>query len=175
MSLTHNIPLVAKWANDRNLIKGSTPKDQFLKHVEEGGEVFEGILARDKDLVVDAIGDTCVVITIILLQLNREPTYYITGSQVATKVKEYDNFDQAVRSFEAGRTAMLFGQFQGELARALAKGQDPLERIVRVVNILKVLCKLLCIDFSECYRLAYKEIKDRKGKMIDGVFVKEEV
>lgn len=28
--------------------------------------------------------------------------------------------------------------------------------------------------FQECLHLAYDEIKDRKGKLIDGVFVKEE-
>lgn len=175
MSLIYNIPLVGKWAGDRNLIEGSTPKAQFLKHVEEGGEIFEGILKHDKDLVVDAIGDTCVVITIMLLQLNRKPEYYITDAPVGTKVEEFASFKDAVASKDAYITALLFGQFQGELSRALAKGHDPLERIVRVINTLKVLCKVLCLDFSECYRLAYKEIEHRKGVMVDGVFVKEEV
>jgi hypothetical protein len=32
----------------------------------------------------------------------------------------------------------------------------------------------LGVDFNECLKMAYDEIKDRKGKMIDGVFVKEE-
>lgn len=180
MSLNYNIPLVGQWAHDRNLIEGSTPKAQFLKHVEEGGEVFEGILKQDKDLVVDAIGDTCVVITIILLQLYRKPQYYITGSRVDTKLidielNKYNNFHQAVAEPPVGNAVMLFGQAQGELARALAKGLDPLKEIINVINSLKVLCELLCIDFSECYRLAYNEIKHRKGKMVDGVFVKEEV
>lgn len=29
-------------------------------------------------------------------------------------------------------------------------------------------------DFEECFELAYQEIKDRKGRWIDGTFVKEE-
>lgn len=29
-------------------------------------------------------------------------------------------------------------------------------------------------DFSRCVQHAYDQIKDRKGKMVDGVFVKEE-
>ena len=30
------------------------------------------------------------------------------------------------------------------------------------------------LDCEECFELAYQEIKDRKGKMVDGSFVKEE-
>ncbi len=29
------------------------------------------------------------------------------------------------------------------------------------------------LDITECIEMAYNEIKDRKGKMINGVFVKE--
>ena len=30
------------------------------------------------------------------------------------------------------------------------------------------------IDITECLEIAYNEIKDRKGKLVNGVFVKEE-
>ena len=39
--------------------------------------------------------------------------------------------------------------------------------------VLAVMCCQLCIDIDECREIAWEEIKDRKGKMIDGVFVKE--
>jgi len=29
------------------------------------------------------------------------------------------------------------------------------------------------ISLTECLKVAYNDIKDRKGKMVDGVFVKE--
>ena len=32
---------------------------------------------------------------------------------------------------------------------------------------------LLDVDFESCVQAAWDEIKDRKGRMIDGVFVKE--
>ncbi|OFR15806.1 hypothetical protein [Streptococcus sp. HMSC072G04] len=34
--------------------------------------------------------------------------------------------------------------------------------------------KFLNIDFIECLGLAYEEIKDRTGRLVDGVWVKEE-
>ncbi|MDD6906592.1 MAG: MazG-like family protein [Finegoldia magna] len=39
---------------------------------------------------------------------------------------------------------------------------------------LIVLCKQLGIDCVECLQLAYDKISKRKGKTIDGLFVKEE-
>jgi len=42
-----------------------------------------------------------------------------------------------------------------------------------VVVTLVIIAAQLEISFEECVALAYDEIKDRKGKMINGVFVKE--
>ena len=39
--------------------------------------------------------------------------------------------------------------------------------------VLAVMCAQLNIDIDECREIAYEQIKDRKGKMVDGVFVKE--
>ena len=39
---------------------------------------------------------------------------------------------------------------------------------------LVILCKQLEISPVECLEKAYEKIKDRKGKTIDGIFVKEE-
>ena len=64
----------------------------------------------------------------------------------------------------------------GELANAINKGS----RIGAMDGIGDVVVTLICIsmqlgvDFNECLKMAYDEIKDRRGKMIDGVFVKDE-
>jgi NTP pyrophosphatase (non-canonical NTP hydrolase) len=39
--------------------------------------------------------------------------------------------------------------------------------------VLAVMCAQLGIDVDECREIAWEQIKDRKGKMVDGVFVKE--
>ena len=36
-----------------------------------------------------------------------------------------------------------------------------------------VLCMQLGLDINDCIKAAYEEIKDRKGKMVEGIFVKE--
>ena len=87
------------WAEQRNLVDGSDPKSQFLKLIEEVGELSRGIGKDNLPEIIDAIGDTIVVLTIIAQQ-----------------------YDLAV---------------------------------------------------EECIDAAWHQIKDRKGKMVNGVFVKE--
>lgn len=43
-----------------------------------------------------------------------------------------------------------------------------------VLVTLVILAKQLNLDWEECLSMAYEKIKNRKGKTIDGIFVKEE-
>lgn len=63
----------------------------------------------------------------------------------------------------------------GEVAAALARGQQDELRdgIGDVVVTLIILAMQNGLDLYECLNTAYDEIKGRKGKMIDGVFVKQ--
>lgn len=87
------------WASDRNLIEGSTPERQFLKLIEEIGELGAGMARGNHLAVMDGIGDAFVVLTILAAQHG--------------------------------------------------------------------------VDIEECIAAAWDEIKDRRGRMADGVFIKE--
>ena len=89
--------LISQWHKDRNLIEGSTDKDQYLKLIQEAGELSDNI-CKGKD-IKDDIGDMMVVLINILVRNN--------------------------------------------------------------------------LTINQCLAKEYEEIKDRKGKMIDGVFVKD--
>jgi NTP pyrophosphatase (non-canonical NTP hydrolase) len=92
--------LIRQWAQDRNLIAGSDLKSQFVKLIEEAGELANAIAKYDYAEFADAIGDMVVVLTIMAAQ---------NGMQI-----------------------------------------------------------------EDCIDGAWHEIKDRKGRMVDGIFVKEE-
>ena len=89
--------LIGQWHRDRNLIDGSTDKDQFMKLIQEVGELSDS-LCKGKDFR-DDVGDIMVVLINILVRNG--------------------------------------------------------------------------VTIDECLEIAYNDIKDRKGKMVDGVFVKE--
>ena len=91
------IPKIRQWHHDRNLIDGSTDKDQFHKLIQECAELSDN-LCKGKD-IKDDIGDIIVVL----------------------------------------------------------------------INI----AERRGLTLTECLQVAYDDIKDRKGKMVDGVFVKE--
>lgn len=93
---TH-VEMITQWHHDRNLINGSTDKDQFCKLMQEAGELSDSI-CKGKD-VSDDIGDMMVVL----------------------------------------------------------------------INI----AERNGLTISSCLEKAWNDIKDRKGKMVDGVFVKE--
>lgn len=63
----------------------------------------------------------------------------------------------------------------GELCQGMAKNKpDQIEdSIGDMYVVMTILSMQLGLDIEDCVFKAYQEIKDRKGKMINGVFVKE--
>ena len=61
----------------------------------------------------------------------------------------------------------------GELARSIAKGKSVEDDIGDILVVLINIAERNKTSLMECLEVAYGEIKHRKGKMIDGVFVKE--
>jgi NTP pyrophosphatase (non-canonical NTP hydrolase) len=60
--------LIRQWAQDRNLIEGSDLKSQFVKLIEEAGELANAIGKKNDIEFADAIGDMVVVLTIMAAQ-----------------------------------------------------------------------------------------------------------
>lgn len=62
----------------------------------------------------------------------------------------------------------------GELAAAIARS-NPVEQadaVGDVLVVLTILCQQLKLDLHTCFLFAYETIKNRKGKTVNGVFVK---
>ena len=55
--------LIRVWADNRGLYDKGDPKTQYIKLIEEVGEIGRAILKQDTDGVVDGIGDAVVVLT----------------------------------------------------------------------------------------------------------------
>lgn len=62
-----------------------------------------------------------------------------------------------------------------EIEEGLIKGslEEVKDGIGDSLVVLLMICRLSGVDLVEALQIAYNEIKDRKGKMINGVFVKE--
>ena len=55
--------LIRTWAADKGIYKSGDSKTQYLKLMEEAGELAEALLKNDETEVIDAIGDMVVVLT----------------------------------------------------------------------------------------------------------------
>jgi len=98
-SMRDIFPLIRDWADERGIYAKGDEKTQYIKLMEEAGELAQGLLKQNKEEVIDAIGDMVVVLTNL-------------------------------------------SHFVG-------------------------------VDIEDCIVSAYNEIKNRKGKMSNGTFVKQ--
>lgn len=150
------IAKIEQWAEDRNIIKGSKPIDQAMKLFSEFGELADNV-GKDRDCR-DDIGDVFVVLTIMAKQTDSQINILSLPSLENLSLKQYVvELGFALNNFVfACDTA---GEEDGNLDIAIMS----LKRIAALHNY----------TLEECAQIAYNDIKDRKGLMHNGVFIKE--
>ena len=84
---------------------------------------------------------------------------------MASRQKSYKRKHRSSSNFKTYRRTT------GELSNSVCKGKDMKDlgdMMVVMINIMK----RNNLTMEECLSVAYEDIKNRKGKIIDGVFVK---
>lgn len=108
--------------------------------------------------------------------------------ELKTKVEEWADDKDLLHEENADKQFMKFieevFEFKREidisnLRRLVGDNKDFISRDINlemgdIFVTLIILCNQLHIDCVECLQLAYEKISKRKGKTIDGIFVKEE-
>lgn len=149
---------IAQWAEDRNLILGSTPQKQFIKLMEEFGELCAGIARNDKEKIKDSIGDCGVVLIILNEQCQIEKDLTFTWEFQIESPENQIKYTMRYLNY---------------LSWMIDDGEDTFV-LRELIPGLNGYAHYYGFTMLECLEHAYEQIKDRKGKMIDGVFVKEE-
>jgi NTP pyrophosphatase (non-canonical NTP hydrolase) len=92
------------------------------------------------------------------------------------KLVEEWSKDRGLHEAESSKQMLKTLEELGEVASALARGQaeELKDGIGDVIVTLIILAQQQGLSVEECLEYAYNEIKNRKGKMVNGVFVKEE-
>ena len=149
------IQKIEQWAEERNIIKGSEPIVQAMKLFSEFGELADNV-GKGRDCR-DDIGDVFVVLTIMAKQTESEINILTLPSLENLSLKQYVvELGFALNNFVfACDTA---GEEDGNLDIAVMS-----------------LCRIAALQnttLQECVQIAYDDIKDRKGVMFSGVFVK---
>ena len=94
---------------------------------------------------------------------------------IERKVIEWANERGLIKEENATKQLLKLTEEVGELADAFLKG-DPYETIDAIGDIqvvLIILCEQLNINYTQALESAYNDIKERKGKTVNGTFIKE--
>ena len=154
---------VKQWFIDRDLENGGRLDKQSLKLSEEFGELCAGYLKKNEQLTKDSIGDCAVVIVGLALLLKADAQGIFDDSIVIFEEDVSDYFKDLNKNISCFQRCYSWeDKSMCEMYLSFS------------IDSLKSTSNALGYNFEECFELAYQEIKDRKGRWIDGVFVKEE-
>ena len=156
-----NLDRFVKWHHDRNLIEGATDEGQFKKLMSEFGELSDNLAKGD--CIKDDIGD-CAVVLINIAERNGCVGPLIENSLTCWTIDYIDLLDML---HDLGHT--IHNEFDRHYKISMT------ESLVNAWESLKGFATCNNLDFNECLDVAYEDIKDRKGKMINGTFVKEAI
>ena len=114
---------------------------------------------------------------------NKMNSFESLVDQVETRTWTFDNIRDWAKQrglYKKGDSKTQYVKLQeeaGELAKALLKNDKPeiKDAIGDIVVVLTNLAHLEKLTIEECIDAAYTEILNRKGKMINGTFVKDEL
>lgn len=83
--------------------------------------------------------------------------------------------DRGLHEAKPEKQMLKLGEEFGELCQGMAKSNfdQVIDSIGDMYVVMTILCLQLGIRIDDCVYRAYDEIKDRKGQMVNGVFVKE--
>ncbi len=144
--------LVKDWAKDKELIKEANSHNQYMKIIEEYGELCSSVLKLEKqgiEPLIDSIGDVLVTITIILAQLDRKQFLEVSRADV----REGNVYGLHRRFIENYTKRDFFG------------AAEMVQSIAHLYNLNPV----------ECLWYSYQTISKRKGYTTEqGTFIKDE-
>ena len=94
---------------------------------------------------------------------------------ITNKIEQWA-MDKDLHKADPNKQILKLGEEFGELCEGMAKGRrvEVKDAIGDIYVVLTILSMQLGLNVRRCIELAYEEIKDRKGEMVNGVFVKED-
>ena len=158
MKLQELITNVQQWSIDRGLDKADSKK-QILKLYEEFGELASGLAKGNKEVIKDSIGDVVVVLIILAQQQG---------------VRLISDFELSHSRLSKKDIMLEASENVGVISNLVRRNLRCEAYIVYLIAYLRLIAKDENLKFEDCLSQAWNEIKDRKGKLIDGVWVKEE-
>lgn len=91
-----------------------------------------------------------------------------------SKVSQWHKDRNLIKGSTDKDQALKLLQELGELSDSICKGEDVSDDIGDMLVVMINIVERNNLTLTHCLQEAWIDIKDRKGKMIDGIFVKEQ-
>lgn len=175
---------VIQWSTVRRILSESKPHEQFNKLIEEVGELANGIAKNKLYVIKDSVGDALVVLTNLLA---------MTGSKFNLDKLNEENSDiefgfisksksPHIQMLQVQANLGYMATVLGDYVNDTFNSEEPVEladyiypeEYAGFVENLRAISSIYGFTVEEAFESAYDEIKDRKGMMKNGSFVKYE-
>lgn len=154
-----------QWAAERNFYAptGATYEGQWLKLMEESGELAGGLARNKQARVEDAIGDILVVLAVLD---GFSPDETSAGQRMWNDTVPSKGYKLSVVG--------AYNCLSDYLRQMLTGNKDfrPVHRMLAYAALMRIADEYL-LTLEGCFLAAYNEIKDRQGIMYNGVFIKD--
>ena len=97
-----------------------------------------------------------------------------TIEEVIVNIRDWHNDRNLIHGSTEKDQVLKLIQEVGELSDNVCKGNDIADDIGDILVILINIMLRRGLSLQQCLEVAYEDIKNRKGKMVDGIFMKEE-
>ena len=96
-------------------------------------------------------------------------------TELTARIEEWAR-ERSLDTANPDKQMLKLGEEYGELCQGLAKNrpEQVKDSIGDMYVVLTILSLQLGLDIEDCVMHSYGEIKDRKGKLVNGVYIKTE-
>ena len=147
---------------------------EYLKQQDVENDLRQESLEESIEFLVNECGELQKEVNEYRQQEETKLTEQLDLTQLTNRIKGWA-VDRNLHTADHVKQALKLGEEFGELCQGIVKGNEEQikDSLGDMYVVMTILSMQLGLEIEECVYHAYDEIKGRKGKMVDGIFIKE--
>ena len=147
---------------------------EYLKQQDVENDLRQDSLEESIEFLVNECGELQKEVNEYRQQEETKLTETLDLTQLTARIQGWA-VDRNLHTADPVKQALKFFEEAGELSQGLVKGNEEQikDSIGDIYVVMTILSMQLGLEIEDCVYHAYDEIKDRRGKLVDGVFIKE--
>ena len=156
---------------------GDSDTMDFLEYLKQQGvenDLRQDSLEESIEFLVNECGELQKEVNEYRQQEETKLIEQLDLTQLTARIQGWA-VDRNLHTADPVKQALKFFEEAGELSQGMVKGNEEQIKgsIGDIYVVMTILSMQLGLEIEDCVYHAYDEIKDRRGKLVDGVFIKE--